>query len=38
MIRLLLKLVVAALLANATWHAFTVYAPHYRFKDYRSSI
>jgi hypothetical protein len=33
MIRLLLKLVVAALLANATWHAFIVYAPHYRFKD-----
>ena len=33
MIRLLLKLVVVALLANATWHLFGVYAPHYRFKD-----
>ena len=33
MIRLLLKLIVVALLANATWHAFNVYAPHYRFKD-----
>jgi hypothetical protein len=33
MFRLLLKLIVAALLANATWHAFNVYSPHYRFKD-----
>lgn len=33
MFRLLLKLIVVALLANATWHAFNVYAPHYRFKD-----
>ena len=33
MIRILLKLAVVALLANATWHLFMVYAPHYRFKD-----
>lgn len=33
MIRLLFKLIVVALLANATWHAFSVYGPHYRFKD-----
>ena len=33
MIRLMLKLIVVALLANATWHAFNVYAPHYRFED-----
>jgi hypothetical protein len=33
MIRLLLKLAVVAVLANATWHLFLVYSPHYRFKD-----
>jgi hypothetical protein len=33
MIRTIVKLAVVALLANATWHAFGVYAPHYRFKD-----
>ena len=33
MFRLLLKLILVAILANATWHAFNVYAPHYRFKD-----
>ena len=33
MVRLLLKLAVVALVANATWHLFGVYAPHYRFKD-----
>ena len=33
MIRLLLKLAVVALLANAGWHLFGCYAPNYRFKD-----
>jgi hypothetical protein len=33
MFRLLLKLLLVALLANAMWHAFNVYAPYYRFKD-----
>jgi hypothetical protein len=33
MIRIILKLAVVALLANAMWHAFIVYAPFYRFKD-----
>ena len=29
----ILKLIVVALLANAAWHLFNAYAPHYRFKD-----
>lgn len=33
MIRLLLKLAVVALVANATWHVFNIYLPHYRLKD-----
>jgi hypothetical protein len=33
MIRTIVKLAVVALLANAMWHAFGAYAPHYRFKD-----
>jgi len=33
MIRLLLKLVVVALLANALWHIFGAFAPHYRLVD-----
>ena len=33
MIKLILKLAVVALLANATWHLFTLYSPHYRFVD-----
>jgi hypothetical protein len=33
MIRTIVKLAIVALLANAMWHAFGAYAPHYRFKD-----
>ncbi len=33
MIRTLLKLAFVALLANATWHMFGAYAPHYKFRD-----
>ena len=33
MIRLILKLAVVALLANATWHLFNLYSPHYRYVD-----
>jgi hypothetical protein len=33
MMRTFLKLVVVALLANATWHLFGAYAPYYKFKD-----
>jgi hypothetical protein len=33
MIRTLLKLAIVALLANATWHMFGAYAPHYRLTD-----
>ena len=29
----LLKLVLVAVVANATWHLFQVYSSHYRFKD-----
>ena len=29
----ILKLIVVALLANAGWHLFSAYSPHYRFKD-----
>jgi hypothetical protein len=33
MIRTVLKLAFVALLANATWHLFGAYSPHYKFKD-----
>jgi hypothetical protein len=33
MIRLILKLVVIALVANAIWHLFGAFAPHYRLID-----
>lgn len=33
MIRICIKLAVAALVANATWHLFNVYSPHYQLKD-----
>lgn len=33
MIRALLRLVAVAILANATWHIFTAYSAHYKFKD-----
>ena len=33
MMRTLVRLIVIALLANATWHVFSVYLAHYRFKD-----
>jgi hypothetical protein len=33
MIRLILKLAVVALLANALWHIFIVFSPHYRLVD-----
>jgi hypothetical protein len=29
----LVKLVLVAVIANATWHVFTVYSAHYKFKD-----
>ena len=29
----ILKLIVVALLANASWHLFSAYSPHYKFKD-----
>jgi hypothetical protein len=31
--KLLLKLVIVAALANATWHLFTVYSADYKFRD-----
>jgi hypothetical protein len=31
--KLLLKLVIAALIANATWHIGSAYLTYYRFKD-----
>ena len=31
--KVLLKLVVVALLANATWHLWGVYSAHFKFKD-----
>jgi hypothetical protein len=31
--KVLIKLAVAALLANATWHVWGVYSAHFRFKD-----
>ena len=33
MIKLLLKLAVVALIANAAWHLMTVYTAHYKFSD-----
>ncbi len=33
MIKLLLKLIVVALVANAAWHLMTAYTAHYKFKD-----
>jgi hypothetical protein len=33
MVRTLLKLAVVALVANATWHLFQIYSPHYKLKD-----
>jgi len=33
MIRTLLKLALVALVANATWHAFGAFSPHYKLKD-----
>jgi len=32
-VKSLLKLIAAALVANATWHLFVVYSAHYRFRD-----
>ena len=29
----ILKLAIVALVANATWHVFSAYAPHYKFQD-----
>lgn len=33
MIRLVIKLALAALIANAAWHVGSVYASYYKFKD-----
>ena len=33
MIKLLLKLIVVALVANAAWHLMTAYTAYYKFKD-----
>ena len=33
MLRTFLKLLVVAFLANATWHLFVAYSPHYKFRD-----
>ena len=33
MIRLIIRLAVAAVIANATWHIGSAYMSHYRFKD-----
>ena len=33
MIKTVLKLAVVALLANATWHVFSAYSPHFKFRD-----
>src|SRR4051812_34352946 len=33
MIRTFFKLAFVALIANATWHMFGAFAPHYKFKD-----
>jgi hypothetical protein len=32
-LKAILRLIVIALVANATWHVFTAYLAHYRFKD-----
>ena len=29
----LIKLLIAALIANATWHLFVAYSAHYKFRD-----
>jgi hypothetical protein len=31
--KLIVKLVIVALIANAVWHLMTAYTAHYRFKD-----
>jgi hypothetical protein len=31
--KLLLKLAIVALLANATWHLWAIYSAHFKFKD-----
>ena len=33
MIKTVIKLACVALVANATWHVFGAYAPHYKFQD-----
>jgi len=33
LIKLLIKLAIAALLANATWHVMSAYLSHYKFRD-----
>jgi hypothetical protein len=33
LIKLLLKLIVVALVANAAWHVMTAYTSYYKFKD-----
>ena len=33
MIKLLLKLAIVAVIANAAWHAFVPYSAHFKFKD-----
>jgi hypothetical protein len=38
MIRLILKLIVVALVANAIWHLFGAFAPHYRLVDAVQSV
>jgi hypothetical protein len=32
-VKSLLKLLAAALVANATWHVFVAYSAHYKFRD-----
>jgi hypothetical protein len=31
--KLIVKLVIVALIANAVWHVVSAYTAHYRFKD-----
>ena len=33
MISQLIRLVAVAIIANATWHVFTAYSAHYKFRD-----
>lgn len=33
MIKLIIKLAIVALVANAAWHTMVAYASHYKFKD-----